>query len=107
MDFSKISKIKGYDDNDNEVLTFDGVELKNIEFSQNIIDIITGYGITAEQLIEKIQILLSFGVSTYEFMEPEPASDEDAEIPNQNMDLEIFGQNVSNDNCIIWNSNIM
>lgn len=107
MDFPKINKIKGFDENENEVIVFNDVELLNMEVEEEIVKLINCYGITSAQLIKNIQILCTFGVSSFELTAPGPVSDAQTENPNQNIDLEIFDQNVFDDNYIILNSDIV
>lgn len=42
----KLKTLKGYDENDNEVITFDNVEIKSLEVFKDISKVANSFGVT-------------------------------------------------------------
>ena len=42
----KLKTLKGYDENDNEVITFDNIEIKNLEVIKDISKVANSFGVT-------------------------------------------------------------
>ena len=88
----KLKTLKGYDENDNEVITFDNVEIKSLEVFKDISKAVNAFGITIAEFTNQMQLMASILADSCSMCLPGAVSDAKAENPNQNDNLEIFSQ---------------
>ena len=88
----KLKTLKGYDENDNEIITFDNAEIKNLEVFSDISKAVNAFGTTVAEFTNQMQLVASILATSCSICLPEAVSDAETENPNQNDDLEIFSQ---------------
>ena len=88
----KLKTLKGYDENDNEIITFDNAEIKNFEVFSDISKAVNAFGTTIAEFTNQMQFMASILADSCSIYLPGAVSDAKTENPNQNDDLEIFSQ---------------
>ena len=102
----KLKTLKGYDENDNEVIIFDNAEIKNLEVFSDISKAVNAFGITIAEFTNQMQFMASILADSCSICLPRAVSNAKTENPNQNDDLEFLNQIVFTEDFLNSKGNI-